>query len=58
MPDVSGWVDVQGFLAGLVFSVLGIAAMTFLSSHENRGRRTMWAIAGVLTGHCLVLLAT
>jgi hypothetical protein len=58
MSDVSGWVGIQGFLAGLVFSVVGLAAVAFLSSDEKRGRRIAWAIAGGLTGLGLVLLAT
>ena len=56
MSDISGWVGVQGFLAGLLFSVFGLAAVAFLSSDEKRGRRTGWALAGAVTAFGLVLL--
>lgn len=54
---VSGWVEVQGFVAGLVFNIVGVAAVVFLSSDEKRTRRTGWAIGGTLAAITLALLA-
>jgi hypothetical protein len=49
---------VQGFLAGLAFNILGLAAVAFFSSDEKRIRRIGWAVVGALTALGLVLLAT
>lgn len=55
-PKVSGWVGVQGFLAGAVLSILGLAVVALLSSDEKRAARVGWAIGGALTALGLVLL--
>lgn len=47
-PVVSGWVGVQGFVAGLIFNVFGLAGVALLSSPDKRGKRTSWAIVGGL----------
>jgi uncharacterized membrane protein len=52
----SRWVGVQGFVAGLILSILGVVAVAFLSSDENRAARSGWAIGGALTTLALVLL--
>jgi hypothetical protein len=55
--STSTWIGVQGFLAGLVLSIVGIIAVAVLSSDENRVARIGWAIGGALTTLALVLLA-
>jgi hypothetical protein len=57
VSQTSAWVGVQGFLTGLIFSILGVVAVAFLSSDENRAARSGWAIGGALTTLALVLLA-
>ncbi len=57
VSQISAWVGVQGFLAGLILSLVGVVAVAFLSSDENRAARSGWAIGGALTTLALVLLA-
>ncbi len=57
VSQTSAWVGVQGFLTGFVLSILGVVAVAFLSSDENRASRSAWAIGGALTTLALVLVA-
>ena len=57
VSEVSGWLGVQGFLAGLVFNIFGLAAVALLSSDEKRAGRIGWAIGGTLAAFGLALLA-
>lgn len=51
-----GWTDLQGLLAGFLFSAIGLAAVVLLSSGEKKVRRTVSAIAGALASLGLALL--